>query len=226
MPTVLPEWVWTPQGCKTGVVIEIDGAHILGLSAAARHRNVDVPLPGHLVVPGLVNSHSHAFQRAFRGHVQWAADAADDFWSWRERMYAVAGAITPDDLEAVSALAFLEMVEAGVTTVGEFHYLHHPPGGGRYADPDELARRVLAAADRVGLRIVLLRVAYGRHSSGAALQGAQLRFGDRSPDDVLAAIDRLRATGHQVGLAPHSVRAVPRDWLRELSAALAGLPRR
>lgn len=172
-----------------------------------------------LMLPGLVNAHSHAFQRAFRGHVQWRAAGSDDFWSWRDRMYAVANSLDPEGVEAVAALAFLEMLEAGITHVGEFHYLHHQPDGSRYADPDELALRVLAAARRVGIRLTLLRVAYARAGAGLPLRPDQRRFGDRSPDEVLAAVARLRqrAPDVVVGLAPHSVRAVPLEWLRELA---------
>lgn len=210
-----PEWVWTPRGLLRDRAIETDLGSIVGLVPADRHPEVRVAR-GRLALPGLVNVHSHAFQRAFRGQVQWRPAGRDDFWSWRDRMYAVANALDPDGVEAVSALAFLEMAEAGVTRVGEFHYLHHAPDGTRYADPDELARRVIAAARGVGIRICLLRVAYARAGPGATLRDDQRRFGDRSPDDVLAALARLSGPGDDgvtVGLAPHSVRAVPADWL-------------
>jgi formimidoylglutamate deiminase len=112
------------------------------------------------------------------------------------------------------------MVEAGVTHVGEFHYLHHAPDGTPYADPDELARRVISAARSVGLRITLLRVLYGRNGPKTPLQGSQRRFADRGPEDALAAVQRLDGLGDPlvtVGLAPHSVRAVPAPWLAELA---------
>jgi formimidoylglutamate deiminase len=128
-------------------------------------------------------------------------------------MYRLANALDPDGVEAVSALAFLEMVRAGFTTVGEFHYLHHAPDGTPYANPDELALRVVAAAETVGIRIVLLRVAYARAGFGLAANPLQRRFYDRGPDEVLAAVARLRARGIAAGLAPHSVRACPADWL-------------
>ena len=175
----------------------------------------------HLVLPGLVNAHSHAFQRAFRGHVQWKAAGKDDFWSWRDRMYATANRLDPEGVQAVSALAFLEMVKSGITHVGEFHYLHHAPDGTRYEDPDELAKRVLAAAEQVGLRITLLRVAYARAGVGKPLRPDQARFGDRDPEDVLAAVERLSAHASdrvRIGLGPHSVRALDADWLRALGA--------
>jgi len=214
--TLRPAWVWTPGGARSGVCVEIRDGTIVGLTPSERHPTVDVELPGRLLIPAMVNAHSHAFQRAFRGHVQHRPAGRDDFWSWRDRMYAVANGLDPDGVEAVSRLAFLEMAEAGIGQVGEFHYLHHAPDGARYADPDELARRVVRAALDVGIRITLLRVAYARNGAGAPLRDDQRRFGDRSPDEVLAAVARLRALEDprvRVGLAPHSVRAVPLDWL-------------
>lgn len=213
---VRPEWCWTPEGLRAGLCVEIQSHTILRVVDADRHPRVDVDLPGRLLLPGFVNAHSHAFQRAFRGHVQWRAADRDDFWSWRDRMYAVANGLSPEGIEAVSRLAFLEMAEAGVTRVGEFHYLHHQPDGTTYADPDELARRVIAAATDVGLRICLLRVAYARNGAGQPLRPDQARFGDRDPDAALAAVERLATLADErvsVGLAPHSVRAVPLDWL-------------
>lgn len=170
-------------------------------------------LAGRVLLPGFVNAHSHAFQRALRGHVQHSA-GPDSFWTWRDRMYTLANQLDPEAVEAVSALAFLEMVQAGYTTVGEFHYLHHAPDGTPYADPDELALRVVAGARRVGIEIVLLRVAYARAGHGLAPNPLQRRFYDQRPDDVLAAVQRLEGRGIAAGLAPHSMRACPADWLR------------
>ena len=173
-----------------------------------------------LLLPGLANAHSHAFQRAFRGWVQ-AGDAGNDFFLWRRAMYSVAAALGPDEVGAIARLAFVEMAEAGVTTVGEFHYLHHDRDGSPYPDPDELARRVIDAALDVGLRVTLLRTAYHCGDVGKAALPQQRRFLDQSPDDVLAAAQRLGAIADdrvKVGIAPHSVRAVPRSWLGELAA--------
>ncbi len=183
---------------------------------AVRPATGGVDLPGRALLPGFVNAHSHAFQRGLRGHVQWAR-GDDDFWSWRERMYGLANGLDADGIEAVSALAFLEMVEAGFTSVGEFHYLHHLPEGRAYADREELALRVARAARSVGLRIRLLRVAYHRAGPGQDRSREQRRFCDDRPEQVLDAIRRLEAHGVPAGLAPHSVRAVPRDWLEAFS---------
>lgn len=233
MTVLAPEWIWSPgapaeggdraaDGVLRGWSLEIGPTgDIVGLFPPDRHPPGAVALPGRLVVPGLVNAHSHAFQRAIRGHVQWKAAGEDDFWSWRDRMYAVAGALSPEGIEAVSALCFLEMAEAGITRVGEFHYVHHQPGGAPYADRDELARRVIAAARRVGIRIALLRVAYAAGGIGKPLRPDQARFGDADPAAVLRSVEALSAIADPhvtVGLAPHSVRAVPRDHLRTLAS--------
>ncbi|MDO9280738.1 MAG: formimidoylglutamate deiminase, partial [Pseudomonadota bacterium] len=215
MSFLLPDLLYSQGALRPALAVRIvDGrvTDVLPVESLPPDAVVE-RLPGRALLPGFVNAHSHAFQRGLRGHVQYA-DGPDSFWSWRDRMYRLANALDPDGIEAVSALAFLEMARAGFTTVGEFHYLHHAPDGTRYADPDELARRVVAAADRVGIRIVLLRVAYARAGAGRDPDPLQRRFYDRGPDDVLAAVARLRATGVAVGLAPHSTRACPADWLR------------
>ncbi|TNE90770.1 MAG: formimidoylglutamate deiminase [Deltaproteobacteria bacterium] len=219
MEVLRPDWVFTAAGLRRDVAVCVDGDRIVGLLPAERQPDDVVRLPGRVLVPSLVNAHSHAFQRAFRGHVQWS-EGDDDFWTWRKAMYGVANSLDPDGIEAISRLAFLEMAESGIGHVGEFHYLHHRPGGGRYDDPDELARRVICAALDVGIRITLLRVVYGRHSPGRPLERDQARFGDRDPVEALAAAERLAAHPDPrvtAGIAPHSVRAVPPEWLGELA---------
>jgi formimidoylglutamate deiminase len=181
-----------------------------------------VPLPRTAILPGLVSAHSHAFQRAIRGRTEYRNHPVDDFWTWREAMYAAAERLSPDDLEAVSRMCFLEMARAGITTVGEFHYLHRDPSGRAYDDPNELDLRVLRAARDVGLRIVLLRVAYARSGFGVAPNPRQGRFIEGSVDEYLTALDRLAAAVRPdpfatVGAAPHSVRACPADWIRSIA---------
>lgn len=185
-----------------------------------------VRLPRRLLLPGFVSAHGHAFQRAIRGRAERAAGARS-FWSWREVMYDAANRLSPDDLEAVARFAFRELARAGVTCAGEFHYLHHDPEGRPYADPAELALRVVRGAREAGLRLVLLRAAYARAGHGLPAERAQRRFVDPSPDAVLAALDRLAAATRgdplaSLGIAPHSVRACPAEWIR----ALAGEARR
>ena len=187
-------------------------------------------LRGKVLLPGFVNTHSHAFQRLLRGRTEFRAAGhdQDDFWSWRRAMYRAANAVSPDDLETVSAFAFVEMLRAGFTHVGEFHYLHHQPGGARYDDPIELTTRVLAAAQRAGIGISLLRVAYQRAGFGKSFVREQLRFVDTDLDEYARALEATEAYARpddrcpaRVGVAAHSVRALDREWLTGL-AELAG----
>ena len=176
------------------------------------------------ILPALATAHSHAFQRALRGDTQRPGPAgSDDFWSWRTAMYRLADSLTPATIHHISLVAYRELYRAGVRTVGEFHYVHHQPGGEPYADRCLLAEAVIAAARDAGLRIALLRVIYHRAGQGRAPEGAQRRFSDPSLDRALADIDTLRARhagdpAVRIGVAPHSVRAVPPDWLPEIAA--------
>jgi len=190
-----------------------------------------IRLPGRALLPGLVNGHSHAFQRLIRGRTEYVASGSgsDDFWSWREAMYRAAEALTPEDVYTASRQAFLEMLLAGITAVGEFHYLHHQPDGTPYAEPNTLAREVIRAARDLGLRIVLLRVGYARAGFNVPENPRQRRFIDRDLDSFLISVESLvRETqgipGVSVGMAPHSVRAVPREWLTVLAGVRGDLP--
>ena len=187
-------------------------------------------LPNRLLLPGLVDVHSHAFQRTLRGRTQARSPEGevDDFWTWREVMYRAAMLLDPEGVYLASRQCFLEMALAGITTVGEFHYLHHQPDGTPYAEPLELALQVIRAAREVGLRIVLLRAGYTRAGFQAPDNPRQRRFYDRTPDAWLrAAADLCTRTSVDplvtVGIAPHSVRAVPRSWLEEAARAKAWL---
>ncbi len=155
-----------------------------------------------LSLPGFVNAHSHTFQRALRGRTE-----GDDFWGWRDAMLELAGSVTVEQVRTGYVQVYREMVEAGYTAVGEFHYL----------GPAE-ARAAVEAAAEAGIELVLLLAAYGR--------GGIERFRQESAADYLSQLEELRAAGVRVGLAPHSVRACPRDWLEELGryAAAEGLP--
>jgi formimidoylglutamate deiminase len=180
----------------------------------------------------MVNAHSHAFQRDLRGAAERpapAAHAADDFWSWREAMYALAGGHDPDSMREAAGRVYAEMAAAGYGAVGEFHYVHHQPDGTPYADPNAMAKAVAEAARAAGLAIVLLPAAYHRAGwDGRDLPPSpgQRRFCDPDPETFLARVDALRAwaagqEGVHVGVAAHSVRAVPAAWL-EAIAAYAG----
>jgi formimidoylglutamate deiminase len=221
MPTVfVPDAVVVNGALEFGRPVPVDEAGLVMARVPADAPRVS--LPGQVLLPGLVNAHSHAFQRVLRGRTEFLAKGheRDDFWSWRELMYAAAAALTPEDVFVASRQAFVEMALAGITTVGEFHYLHHQPDGQPYDDEHELARQVLRAAREVGLRIVLLRVAYARAGFEVAPNARQRRFIDPDVETCLRRTFELRASvsGLQsVGLAPHSVRAVPRGWLEQLA---------
>lgn len=187
-----------------------------------------VRLPGRALLPGFVNAHSHAFQRLIRGRTQWrpANGERSDFWSWREAMYSAALELEPDDVHVVSRFCFLEMLHAGITSVGEFHYLHRSTDWRPYRDPNELAHRVIAAAEEVGVRITLLNVCYATGGIGAGLSERQSRFATPELAGYLSeTLDLQAAYSHAdrvgVGLAPHSIRAVPREWLPTLAAQAA-----
>ncbi|ODR95012.1 hypothetical protein AUC70_04465 [Methyloceanibacter stevinii] len=168
-------------------------------------------------VPGLQNLHSHAFQRALVGRTEFVGHgrAEDNLWNWREEMYRLVDRLTPDDVEAIAALVYLEMLQFGTTTLCEFQYLHHQPGGGFYENPAEMSERLIATAERIGLRLTLLPVLYGHGGIGVPPQGAQLRF-VHSVDDYLTLVQtlRLRCSSRpwlRIGLALHSLRAVTPD---------------
>ena len=173
------------------------------------------------LLPGLVNAHSHAFQRVIRGRTEFRSSAeTDTFWTWRELMYRAANQLTPDDIYTASRMAFLEMALSGITAVGEFHYLHHEPNGSPYDDPNLLSREVIRAASEVGIRICLLRVAYGRSGYQSDPNPLQARFIE-PVDQYLKALEELKSSVDQtaawVGAAPHSVRAVPLVHLKTVT---------
>src|SRR5881394_3856153 len=141
-----------------------------------------INLPRRALLPGMVNAHSHAFQRVLRGRTEYrTANQHDSFWTWRELMYSAATRLSPEDIYDASRMAFLEMALSGITAVGEFHYLHHGPDGKTYDDPNLLAGELMRAAGDVGLRIALLRVAYARSGFQTAPNARQARFIESDP---------------------------------------------
>ncbi len=176
-----------------------------------------------LGIPGLPNVHSHAFQRGMAGLTEIAGPAADNFWSWREVMYRFVDRLTPADVEAVSAFAFAEMLEAGFTRVAEFHYLHHDPRGAPYADLGELAARIAAAAAASGIGLTLLPVLYAHANFGGVPPTPGQRRFLNDIDRYARLLESSRRAiaplaGARLGIAPHSLRAVTPD---ELAAARA-----
>jgi formimidoylglutamate deiminase len=179
-------------------------------------------LSGPAILPGMVNAHSHAFQRLIRGRTEHRSQhSTDSFWTWREQMYAAANTLEPDDIYAVSRRAFVEMALTGITAVGEFHYIHHSRDGSPYSDPNLLEREVIRAARDAGIRIALLRVAYARAGYQTDPNPQQVRFIEESPDLYLRNLEQLLDVNDSmawVGVAPHSVRALPLDYLKTIVA--------
>lgn len=174
-----------------------------------------------VALPGLPNVHSHAFQRAMAGLAEARGRADDDFWSWRELMYRFVARIGPEECEAIAALAYAEMLESGFTRVGEFHYLHHAPGGSRYDDVAEMSGRIAAAAAGTGIGLTLLPVFYAHGGFGGRPAGAaQARFLN-GVDGFAALVERAGgklAPDGVIGIAPHSLRAATPEELRDLLA--------
>ncbi|MEZ4473303.1 MAG: formimidoylglutamate deiminase [bacterium] len=207
-----------PDAVHADACLVVEGGIVRGVEPAGHPDALD--LGDVALVPGLVNAHSHAFQRILRGRTE-SLDPArpeEDFWTWRDLMYRAALALDGDGVEVVARMAFAEMARAGITTVGEFHYLHHGPDGA-----DTLADRVVQAARDVGLRIALLRVAYHRAGAGRPARPDQRRFVEPDVATFLARADALRARWRDdalvsVGLAPHSIRAAPGPWIAAIAA--------
>ena len=159
------------------------------------------------VLPGAVNAHSHAFHRVLRSRTH---RGRYSFWSWRDQMYSAAAVLDPETYRALARSVFAEMLQAGYTAVGEFHYLHHAPGGAAYADPNEMAHALAAAAEDAGIRLVLLDTLYLAGGPGIAPDATQVRFSDGSAEAWAERTAALSASGLVThGLAVHSVRAVP-----------------
>ena len=221
---LLAKSVLLPTGWASELVIEVDaGGRIAGLGtdgAAAGAERLDG-----LVLPGMPNLHCHAFQRALAGLAERAGPAGDDFWSWREIMYRFLRTLSPDDIEAIAAELYLEMLKAGYTAVVEFHYLHKDPAGRPYANRAELAERIVAAAAATGIRLTLLPVLYQSGNFGGAPPSEGQRRFVTSTEDFVSLLERLHGSaaaggGFRLGLAPHSLRAVPPAALQAAVAAL------
>ena len=181
-----------------------------------------VAMPGKALMPGFVNAHSHTFQRLIRGKAESRVVSGRDFWSWRGTMYFAAGKLSPQQVYDVARMAFLEMVLAGTTTLGEFHYLHNAPDGRAYEDPNLLSKQVIAAARSVGIRIVLLRTAYLRSGFELPPEAGQRRFYESTGvflENMTALVKEAGGDDSRVrfGVAPHSIRAVPLRDLHEIA---------
>ena len=200
---------------ENGAIVSLQNVKPAERSAAALPADTQiVRLPGKALLPGFINVHSHSFQRLIRGRTESRRSGGRDFWSWRGAMYHAAASLSPEQVYHVARMAFLEMALAGTTAVGEFHYVHRTPEGKAYPEPNLLAHQVIAAARSVGIRIALLRTAYQRAGFELPPDPGQMRFLE-STEEFLANVDGLhrqyQSNAAWVGVAPHSVRAVPMD---------------
>ncbi len=236
MKYLAPDYVYTPRGLQANMIVSIsdDGritsitpreesivgaSHIVPPHNAQRIAHSDLSLlPGIALLPGFVNTHSHVFQRALRGHTHRPLSKQDTFWTWRRAMYAEAQRLNPDLLYEEALSTYREMLAAGYTSVGEFHYVHHQPGGQPYADANAMSEAVIQAGREAGIRVVLLMTAYAQSGFNQPPEEGQRRFCDLSVEAYLSRVEALRATGVPIGVAPHSVRAVPEEWFRAITA--------
>lgn len=215
-----------PGGWARDVLLDWDASgQLVTVKVGASHSTA--PVAAGPVLPGMPNLHSHAFQRVMAGLTEYRGAAQDSFWSWRDLMYRFAGVLTPEQLEAIATGLYVEMLEAGYTSVCEFHYVHHDAGGRPYTNSAEMSLRLLRAAQAAGIGITLLPVLYQASGfGGAAPHQGQRRF-IRSTEDMLALLQLLKPAcekqGARLGIAPHSLRAVPPEALREAIAGFDAL---
>ena len=209
-----------PDGVVEGVRVEVADGRFTSVTHGVAPADV-TRLPG-LTLPGLANCHSHAFHRALRGRTQ---EDRGTFWTWREQMYSLASRLDPDSYLLLARAAYREMALAGITSVGEFHYLHHGPDGTPYDDPNAMGHALVEAGRQAGVRVVLLDTCYLAAGIGREPEGVQRRFGDGTADAWAERVEALDVPRR--GVAVHSVRAVPRDqvpvvadWARRHEAPL------
>ena len=217
-----------PEGWATDVRITVRNGTVSGVTAGS------APLPGDVrvsaLLPALSNLHSHSFQRAMAGMTEHRVAGRESFWTWRDLMYRFLDRLTPEHMEAIAALVFMEMLEAGFAAVGEFHYVHHQPGGAPYDNVAELSARIFAATATTGIGLTHLPVLYTYGGAGEQpVRGGQLRFAN-SVDGFARLLEAARRCAQvlpadtRVGIAPHSLRATnPTDLARVLPLA-AGNP--
>ena len=211
-----------PSGWARDVRVTVADGTTVAVAQDAPRAGAD-HVPG-IAVPGLPNLHSHGFQRGMAGLAERRGPTADSFWTWREVMYHFLQRLSPDDVEAITAFAYMEMLEAGFTTVGEFHYLHHDVDGRPYANPGEMAERIAAASAQTCIGLTLLPSFYAYGGFGGAPPVAGQRRFINDPDRFLDLVQRARATvatlpEGRVGIAPHSLRAVTPATLRAICRA-------
>jgi formiminoglutamate deiminase len=210
------ENAWLPPGrVASRVLITVAQGRITGVETDVDAPSTAQRLSG-LVIPGLANVHSHAFHRALRGRTQLGRG---DFWTWRKQMYSVADRLDPQNYLALARATYAEMALAGITCVGEFHYVHHQPGGVPYSDRNAMGAALIEAAAQVGVRLTLLDACYLAGGIGEPLSPVQQRFGDRDAAGWAARVGEIdgSASHVRIGAAVHSVRAVPADQLGDVA---------
>ena len=245
----IPEFIYAGNRCQSNraLVCNAAGTIVRIVEPGELNDEKRINLPRRALLPGMVNAHSHAFQRVLRGRTEYGGSGQrDSFWTWRDKIYAAATRLSPEDIYDASCMTFLEMALTGITAVGEFHYLHHAPDGSAYEDPNLLAREVIRAAGDIGLRIALLRVAYARSGFQRPANPSQARFIEADADVYLKNVEELNqsirsanireglanqtsartrdlavpygraAATAWAGVAPHSVRAVPLNYLKQV----------
>lgn len=214
-----------PDGWARNVRLRISGGKFSAVErGAAPHAGDECVL---VAVPGLANVHSHGFQRGMAGLTEYRGPEADNFWSWRELMYRFVARMTPDDVEVITAQAYVDMLEGGFTRVGEFHYVHHQPDGRPYADPAEMAARIAAAAETTGIALTLLPVFYAHGNFGGVPPTPGQRRFVNSLDQYARLVEAsstvvARLPDSRLGVAPHSLRAVSPEELERVVALLPG----
>ena len=221
---------WFAEGWRQDVHFEVDNGRyypgaLLQVEAGVQPHGME-PL-GRWVVPGMPNLHSHAFQRAMAGLAERRGNQEDSFWTWREVMYAFAGKIRPDDLRAIATQLYVEMLKAGYTHVCEFHYLHHQPDGRPYADPAAMSLALIDAAQEAGIGLTLLPTLYMSGGFDRRPLGERQRRFVHDVDGFLRLVERLRmleSSSLRIGVALHSLRAVPEDAISAVLAGIDALP--
>lgn len=224
--TLFAEQALLPTGWARDVRLALAGGVIASVEVGAARQAGDIACGA--VTPGMANLHSHAFQRAMAGLTERRGPTADSFWTWRDLMYRFALGLDPDQMQAVAEMAYMEMLEAGFTRVGEFHYLHHDRDGRPYADPAEMSLRILAAAEGTGIALTHLPVFYAHSDFGGAAPGDGQRRFIHDLDAFLRLTERLGAAMtrplDRLGIAPHSLRAATEEEVRALLAVHPGCP--
>jgi len=218
--------VLSDKGWLSPGAVEIDQKGIITAVSGEAPRDADVTAIGGAAIPGMANLHSHAFQRAMAGLAEHGRGKADSFWTWRDVMYRFVAAITPDDVAAIAGQLYGELLKAGYTSVGEFHYLHHTPDGTPYDDRAVTSRAIVAAARTTGIGLTHLPVLYAAGGFGGAAPGEGQRRFLNSPDELLAiraavAAETSGDDNINVGVALHSLRAVPPDMLADTVEAIS-----